>query len=80
VLNHSGLSGAMKDIKKQEFEALMVGGESAREAVARLDVALKFIFEDEVISMHDKVAGDFDFEELVAALILARDLLNELDE
>jgi hypothetical protein len=28
--------------------------------------------------MHDKVAGDLDFEELVAAMILARDLLSEL--
>jgi hypothetical protein len=68
----------MKDITVQYFEELMAGGETAKQVAGRLEAVLKFVFDDKEISMHDKVAGDLDFEELVAAMILARDLLREL--
>ena len=70
----------MKDCKREHFKALMVTGTTAAQCVKRLDVALEFIFNDPFLSIHDKVAGDFDFEELIAALLMAHDLLKELDE
>jgi hypothetical protein len=40
LVQSSGLSGAMKNINKQEFESLMVGGESTSEAVLRLEISI----------------------------------------
>ena len=44
-----------------------------------VDVALKFLWEDEERSIHDKVAGDYDYEELIGTLIAAKDRISELE-
>ena len=41
-------------------------------ALDRVQVALDFLFRDTQRSIHDKVAGDFDYEELIAALLHAK--------
>ena len=48
-------------------------------AATHVDVALKFLWEDAERSIHDKVAGDFDYEELIATLIAARARIAELE-
>jgi hypothetical protein len=44
-----------------------------------VDVALKFLWEDEERSIHDKVAGDYDYEELIGTLIAAKARISELE-
>lgn len=71
--------GEMKDINRILLKKLMVKGETAKQCVSRLECLLDAFFEDSTLSIHDKVAGDFDFEELLVALEMARSLLEELE-
>lgn len=48
-------------------------------AGGHVDVALKFLREDEERSIHDKVAGDYDYEELLGTLIAAKARISELE-
>lgn len=41
------------------------------EALERVRVALGFLWAEKIRSSHDTIAGDFDYEELIAALLSA---------
>jgi hypothetical protein len=66
----------MKDLKP-EHKALFQT--SSSDALERVRVALDFLWKDRVHSIHDKVAGDFDYEELIAALLCAEQALVEVE-
>jgi hypothetical protein len=67
----------MKDITPQQKNLFQV---NSAEALKRVQVALDFLWKDPKKSIHDKVAGDFDYEELLAALLSAKAALVEADE
>lgn len=64
----------MKDITKEQQSLFHV---DASEALSRVRVALNFLWKDSRRSIHDKVAGDFDYEELIAALLSAEAALSD---
>jgi hypothetical protein len=66
----------MKDLSEKHKSNF---GVAASDALKRVRVALDFLWKDKKHSIHDKVAGDFSYEELLAALIAAEKAL-ELDE
>ena len=53
---------------------------SYSDAVTHLSYALDHIFNDKKLMLHDKVAGDMEYEELVFALIISRSLMAEADK
>lgn len=55
----------MKDAKREHF--LQIDSN----ALERVQAALEFLWADKTRSIHDKIAGDFDYEELIAALLAA---------
>ena len=66
----------MKDIKSDQKILFQT---KSSEALERVRVALDFLWKDKVHSIHDKVAGDFDYEELLAALLCAEQALTEFE-
>lgn len=64
----------MKDLKRIHIPNFQI---DPSEALKRVQAALDFLWKDDVRSMHDKVAGDFDYEELTAALLCAEQALIE---
>ncbi|MBK1835018.1 hypothetical protein [Roseibacillus ishigakijimensis] len=68
----------MKDLP-YDFEVLF-SPVPADESLDRIDAILKSLREDGKRSVHDKVIGPFDFEELIAALLSARAKILELED
>lgn len=50
------------------------------EAAKLIDGALSFLWKENQLSIFDKVAGDYNFEELIAALICAKKKISLLEE
>lgn len=48
-------------------------------AVDQLNFALESLWADDVRSIHDKVADDMDFEELLGILMSAKERIQELE-
>ena len=65
----------MKDAKRDFAWAVLPD-----EALDRVRVALDFLWGDPERSIHDKVAGDFDYEELIAALLAAEAAIERTSE
>ena len=63
----------MKDLTKNQISLFQV---DSSEALSRIQTALDFLWKDKTISIHDKVAGEFDYEELIAALLSAEAALS----
>ncbi|MEM7015303.1 MAG: hypothetical protein AAF585_27920 [Verrucomicrobiota bacterium] len=63
----------MKDLKR-EHQSLFQP--SPPDALKRVQVALDFLWADNQRSIHDKVAGDYDYEELIGALLCAESALS----
>jgi len=61
----------MKEITIETFRKVFLPDDSEEETLPRIAAALAFIFGDSSRSIHDKVAGDYDFEELVGTLLSA---------
>lgn len=53
---------------------------SYSDSITHLSYALDHIFKDQKLMLHDKVAGEMEYEELVFALIIARSLMSEADK
>ena len=64
----------MRDLSEQHTILFKINPD---EAIDRVQVALDFLWRDKEKSIHDKVAGDFDYEELIAALLTAKAALLE---
>ena len=64
----------MKDLKR-EHQSLFRPESS--DALERVRVALDFLWDDTQRSIHDKVAGDYDYEELIGTLLSAQAALTE---
>jgi hypothetical protein len=64
----------MKDLKPEQKILFQT---NSSEALDRVRSALKFLWSDKTHSIHDKVAADFDYEELIAALLCAEAALVE---
>lgn len=62
----------MKDLSEADRSLF---GTGSGDALERVRVAIGFLWADQKHSMHDKVAGDFDYEELMAALLAAEEEL-----
>ena len=62
----------MKDITKEQAALFQVDSTSTDKALKQIDVALDFLWSDKTKSIHDKVAGTFDYEELLGALLTAQ--------
>ncbi len=58
----------MKDITPEQQNLF---DSNPADALSRVRVALEFLWRDPTRSIHDKVAGDFDYEELLGALLAA---------
>lgn len=67
----------MKEISSNQEILFDLRSASIDSALDRVNVALDFLWKDETRSIHDKVAGPFDYEELIAALLFAREGLKE---
>ena len=66
----------MKDLKPDQKSLFQTKSD---QAIERVRVALDFLWKDKVHSIHDKVAGDFDYEELLAPLLCAEQALAEFE-
>jgi hypothetical protein len=66
----------MKDLKRDQKILFQT---KSSEALDRVRVALDFLWKDKKNSIHDKIAGDFDYEELLATLLCAEQALSEHD-
>lgn len=66
------MDSGVKDLKSIHIPLFQI---DPSEALKRVQTALDFLWKDEVHSQHDKVAGDFDYEELTAALLCAEQAL-----
>jgi hypothetical protein len=64
----------MRDLNEQHTILFKINTD---DALDRVQVALDFLFKDTQRSIHDKVADDFDYEELIAALLHAKAALLE---
>lgn len=73
----SGHSDDVKEISSDQETLFDLQSASIGSALDAVNVALDFLWEDETRSIHDKVAGPFDYEELLAALLFAREGLEE---
>lgn len=71
----------MKEIKEDQ-RILYSHAESAGidEALEKVETALNFLWADCTITLNDKVAGDYDYEELLGALLSAKGGLKEAIE
>lgn len=67
----------MKDLNRSHIPLFHI---DSSEALNRVRAALDFLWDDKTHSMHDKVAGDFDYEELTAALLYAEKALSEAEK
>lgn len=59
----------MKDLT--EDHKVLFGNVSVDNTLERVQVALDFLWKERHKSIHDKVAGDFDYEELIGVLLHA---------
>lgn len=64
----------MRDLREEHRALFRV---NSWDALSRVKTALDFLWKENKKSMHDKVAGDFDYEELIAALLCAEEALSE---
>ena len=64
----------MKDLKRNFKPQFASNGVTA---LARVRVALDFLHNDTQRSIHDKVAGDYDYSELIGTLICAEAALSQ---
>src|SRR5687767_2521019 len=62
----------MKDARREHFPKF-----ESSDALDRVQAALEALWEDTERSVHDKIAVDFDYEELIAALLSAEAALKE---
>lgn len=69
----------MKDLRAKDKSLFQIKAGDAEEALLRVQSALSFLWEESERSMHDKVAGDFDYEELIAALLHAEAVLIDVN-
>lgn len=65
----------MRDLTAKDERLFGTRNATDEDALALVKSALHYLYSDSQRSMHDKVAGPFDYEELIAALIAARDAL-----
>ena len=67
----------MKDVTREQASLFDLQND---EAYKRITVALDFLWEDNTKSIHDKMAGDFDYGELIATLLCAQSKITQLEE
>ena len=53
---------------------------NSSDALVRVQATLDFLWDERQRSMHDKVAGDCDYEELIGTLLCAEAALKEYEE
>lgn len=67
----------MKDLKKEHQSLFRADG---ADALKRVRAALEHLWDDTQRSIHDKIAGDYDYEELIGTLLCAQVALSEQSE